>query len=189
MDIDKVFPGHIIRKRDIRSIELSYRRYGRLKATEKKIFDGGKGKYTPLVWKLALHIKATLKKPFKEKYFEIAQDWIVTNKWDDLVNYNQINGRIFCLMNSLVKWDTIEKYLHKELVFEGFIPLSEYNIKDKFGYIITNRRINNDYMILPKKLWDNVKIGKKLTTKYPHYQKLFGYYGITGITKYKYSNI
>ena len=178
MDIDKVFPGHTMTPRSIRSIELSYRRYGKLKATEKKIFDGVKHKYPPTVWKLALHIRFTLHKPLKERYFKIANKWTSLengplSKWNLLVSEYQHNGGIYCIYNASNKnYEELDKFLYKELIFEGFIPLDDYNRVHHKLYISANRLLHGTQLIYPKAF-------------IPYTENIYGMYGIPGITSYK----
>lgn len=82
-------------------------------------------------------------------------------------------------------WLPKDKYLVKALRFQGFVPKSEYKLKDKFAYIMTSRMLENEYWVYPMKLADNYYTLQK--GKYQFYQHLYGKVGIPGITKINYS--
>ncbi len=79
-----------------------------------------------------------------------------------------------------------DDFLCKELSFLGWVKLSEYTKFErknkKYGFFITNRKINGDYWIYPYPYADNSDNQKEL-----FYERFMGLNGIPGITKYKYS--
>lgn len=83
-------------------------------------------------------------------------------------------------------WLPKEKHMIKALIFQGFQPLKDYKLKDKYAYIMTNRMLENDYWVYPVRLADNYKTLQK--GKYQFYQNLYGMVGIPGIIKIRYSN-
>lgn len=78
-----------------------------------------------------------------------------------------------------------ERFLKKELIFRGWVPLSSYKLRSNYTYIMTNRTIEKEYWVYPFRLADNYKTLQK--GKYPFYQDIYGKVGIPGITRIKYS--
>lgn len=170
MDIEKVFPQLTLGTRETRSLLLSYRRYARLKDYEKKMFDKLAHGYSPVVRQIALHIKYKRKKSLKKRYFDIANKWVTTREWLKVkISLNYIQDR----------------YLLKELTFQGFVEIGNIRINPKYGYFVTNRFIRGKLLVYPKKFSDNYYTLKK--TRKPFYQYYMGSYGIPGIIKYCYS--
>lgn len=79
-----------------------------------------------------------------------------------------------------------DKYLKRQLIFMGYVPLSEYKVRSKYCYFITNRMIEGEYWIYPQRFSDNYKTLQK--GKYPYFQDYLGLYGLPGITRTKFSN-
>lgn len=52
----------------------------------------------------------------------------------------------------------------------------------RYGYIMTNRSIEGDTLVYPKKFSDNYYNMRK--GKYPYFQDQLGLYGIPGIIRY-----
>lgn len=179
MDIDKVFRGLTITKRRVRSLELTYRRYYKLKTSEKKIFDTKRCKYTPLVCSLAIELSKITKEPLKGYHFRIASKLI--KPYLNKVTLAAMNDFLICPTSY-----KDSKYLIRELEFQGFIPLSSYKPKfKKYGYFMTNRPLNGVTYIYPKKFGDT---HKALSKGCPYYTEYMGQYGIQGIIKFRYSD-
>jgi hypothetical protein len=183
MDIDKVFPGTTINERKMRLLALSYRRYGHLTALDQKTFNKYKGSYDPRVRSLAMYIAKTLGKPLKERHFKRADK--IFNKVLDMIS-------VFLSTNPYITGVMIkDKYLIKELLFQGFKPITpeEYtrrlSINKRYGFISTCRPIGGNYYIYPTKFADDYT--QMLEGKYPYYLDRLSKIGISGITKYNYS--
>lgn len=158
----------------MRSIILSYRRYGHLTQTEKNIFNRSKPKLRPRVWAIALYLKKVYGTSFKAKYFKEAE------KYTDL--YDEAYIKYMTHINTIP-----DQYLIKQLKWEGWVTLEEYGkLRDKFSYTMTNRKLDSHIWVYPMKFADNYQTLQK--GKYPFYQKYFGDIGIPGITKISYSN-
>lgn len=83
-------------------------------------------------------------------------------------------------------WLPKERHLIKALIFQGFVPASDYKMRSNYAYIMTNRMLENEYWVFPMRLADNYKSLQK--QKYKSYTEVFGKVGIPGIIKIKYSN-
>ena len=196
MDIDRVFPGAIIGKRELRSLILSYRRYGRLKDTEKTLFKNTiyskDGKYfnQPL-WSLALLIKSRLREDLSIRHFKIANRWISRGYYARLLMAFYIKHPGYIVNN--------QKAVYKEFLFQGFVKLENYTDKDlrdkrtktKYDYIMSNRDILGIRFIYPKKMSNNYKLLYKrgqLNTHIKVGQDYYNKIGIPGYTCYRYAN-
>lgn len=200
MDIGKVFPGATIGKRELRSLILSYRRYGKLKDTEKKLFQEiilSKNEYldqpylNQSVWSLALYIKFKLGKPLSLKHFKIAKTWVDTGDFNKLLSKFYITNPNYKVTNL--------KAIYKEFVFQGFVDMSTYTYKDlvdkktktRYDYIMSNIDILGVRFIYPKRLSSNYKILYKRGKRNPQVasgQDYFNRFGIPGYTYYRYAN-
>ncbi len=195
MDIDKVFPGATIGKRELRSLILSYRRYGKLKATEKKLFEkiiSSKDEYlNPQIWSLALHIKFKLREPLSPKHFRVAKRWV------DLGYFSKLESK-FYITNPNYRITHL-KALYKEFIFRGFVDIRTYTDKDlidrktktRYDYIISNIDILGVRFIYPKRLSSNYKILYKRGIRNPKVANgndYFNRFGIPGYTWYRYAN-
>lgn len=178
MDTGKVFPGLTMSKSKERSLRLSYRRYARLKDSQKRKFEKFAPGYSPMVWQIALAIKAQLGTPLKRKYFKIAQKWIESGDWDK-VELNMLSNGFNCSQVN-------DRYLYKELIFQGFVDASSVKLNSKYGYFMTNRLVNNKLLVYPKKLGDSYYNLRK--GKHPHFSSQMGLYGIPGIIRYSASS-
>ena len=76
-----------------------------------------------------------------------------------------------------------EKYLLRQLRFMGYVPLSTYKIRSGYAYFMTNRMLEGEYYVYPKRFADNYRTLQK--GKYPYYMPYMGLYGLPGITKLK----
>lgn len=75
-----------------------------------------------------------------------------------------------------------DRYILKELIFQGFVEINDIRINPKYGYFVTNRFIRGKLLVYPKKFSDNYYTLKK--SRKPFYQNYTGNYGIPGIIKY-----
>lgn len=76
-----------------------------------------------------------------------------------------------------------DKYIIKQLEFMGWVPESEYRIRDKYAYFITNKRLEGNYYIYPKRFSDSYATKNK--AEFYHYY--MGLIGLPGITRVQYS--
>lgn len=79
-----------------------------------------------------------------------------------------------------------DKYLKRQLLFMGYQPISWIKMRSSYLYFMTNRMLEGEYLVFPKRFSDNYKTLKK--GKYPYYQPYMGLMGIPGITKTRFSN-
>lgn len=79
-----------------------------------------------------------------------------------------------------------DKYLKRQLLFMGYQPISWIKMRSSYLYFMTNRMLEGEYLVFPKRFSDNYKTLKK--GKYPYYQPYMGLMGIPGITKIRFSN-
>lgn len=79
-----------------------------------------------------------------------------------------------------------DKYLKRQLLFMGYQPMSWVKMRSSYLYFMTNRMLEGEYLVFPKRFSDNYKTLKK--GKYPYYQPYMGLMGIPGITKTRFSN-
>lgn len=79
-----------------------------------------------------------------------------------------------------------ERFIKKSLLFQGFVSLDKVKIRKAYAHIMTNRMIENQYLVYPIRLADNYKTMQK--GKYKFYTEYFGKVGIPGIIKIRYSN-
>lgn len=79
-----------------------------------------------------------------------------------------------------------DKYLVKELIFQGFVPIENFKINSRYGYFRTNRPIGGKFYIYPMKFSDDYSTLRR--GKYPYYINNMGLIGIPGLTRYQYSN-
>lgn len=200
MDIDKVFPGATIGKRELRSLILSYRRYGKLKDTEKKLFEKiilSKDEHldqpylNPRIWSLALHIKFKLCRPLSPKHFKIAKTWVDKGYLNKILSKFYITHPNYRVTNL--------RAIYREFIFQGFVDIRTYTDKNlvdsktktRYDYIMSNRDILGIRFIYPKRLSSNYKILYKRGIRNP--KVVYGYtyfenFGIPGYTCYRYSN-
>lgn len=197
MDIDRVFPGAIIGKRELRSLILSYRRYGRLKDTEKTLFKSiiyskeDNEYFNQPLWSLALFIKSKLREDLSLRHFKIAKRWISRGYYSRLLMtfYKENPGYI---VNN-------QKAVYKEFLFQGFVKLENYIDKDlrdkrtktRYDYIMSNQDILGIRFIYPKKMSSNYKLLYKQGQRNTNIKLGQDYYnkiGIPGYTCYRYAN-
>lgn len=79
-----------------------------------------------------------------------------------------------------------DKYLKRQLLFMGYQPMSWIKMRSSYLYFMTNRMLEGEYLVFPKRFSDNYKTLKK--GKYPYFQPYMGLMGIPGITKTRFSN-
>lgn len=79
-----------------------------------------------------------------------------------------------------------DKYLKRQLLLLGYKPISEVKMRSKYAYFMTNRMLEGEYLVYPKRFSDHYKSLHK--GKYPFYEPYMGKMGIPGITKISYSN-
>lgn len=79
-----------------------------------------------------------------------------------------------------------DKYLKRQLLFMGYQPISWIKMRSSYLYFMTNRMLEGEYLVFPKRFSDNYKTLKK--GKYPYFQPYMGLIGIPGITKTRFSN-
>lgn len=79
-----------------------------------------------------------------------------------------------------------DKYLVKELIFQGFVPIEDFKINSRYGYFRTNRPVDGKFYIYPMKFSDDYSTLRR--GKYPYYINNMGLIGIPGLTRYQYSN-
>lgn len=154
--------------------------YGKLEASDQRIFNKYSQEYPPVIRSIALYIKVYIKpeKPFKAKYFDIAEE--LFPYYTELCKEFLDNHPFYSIQFK------DQDIMEKELRFRGFVPENEYKTKpSKFGYFITNRSINGQKFIYPKRFINTYDT--KLMSKYPMYDKYMGMYGIRGLTRYQYS--
>ena len=73
-----------------------------------------------------------------------------------------------------------EKYIYKELLFQGFIKESDFKKKRKCNYIISNRQIMGNLLIFPM----HGALNHNLIIKgYPNIYTLNDKIGLSGYTK------
>lgn len=173
MDKDKAYLPIISGERDYISVNLCYRIYRHLSQKEKDSFDSIANEYPPLVRALALYVHKSKGIPFSRKLFNI----MLTKGID---TFDEASLRFIGYLPK-------ERFLKKALIFQGFVPLSQYKIRDKYSYIMTNRMIEGEYYIYPLRLSDDYRTLQK--GKYQFYTNLYGKVGIPGIIRIKYSNI
>lgn len=84
-----------------------------------------------------------------------------------------------------------DKYLEKQFIYRGYIPLTRDNYlkyekkANKYCYITSNRPINGTWYIFPRKYTNNYYLLKR---NIPDIHSSFGLIGIPGYTKINYSN-
>ena len=178
MAIDQVFQDIILSKRKVRSLGLSYRIYGHLKDSDQKIFNKYKYSYPPLIRSIALHLFKKSNKSFNKAYFKQAEELCprLINLYRDFIIKNGIYSSQF----------KADKYIVKELVFQGFVPMEDFKLNSRYGYFRTNRRIEGKFYIYPMKFSDDYSTLRR--GKYPYYINYLGLIGIPGLIKYQYSN-
>lgn len=164
----------ISEKRDWNSINLSYRRLKRISGKEISEWNYYQGstdfEINPRIRQIALFLKKKYKIKFNHILFIKAKDF--------LSQYDKLSVKFSGVLPK-------DRYIKKELISQGFVPLSSYKTHKRYAYIITNRKIEDDFYIYPRKFSDNYEILKK--GKYPNIHNHFMYYGIPGIIKIKYS--
>lgn len=79
-----------------------------------------------------------------------------------------------------------DKYLKRQLLFMGYQPISRVKMRSSYLYFMTNKMLEGEYLVFPKRFSDNYKTLKK--GKYPYFQSYMGLMGIPGITKTRFSN-
>lgn len=126
--------------------------------------------YPPRIWQLALYLKKVYGIGFKKMLFDKAFDYLEDFDKASL-KYPHIN--------------ILDRYIIEELRFEGWVPLNKYKMRDKFAYIMTNRKLESDFWVYPVKLSDNYETMKK--GKHLSYQEVFGKVGFPGLTKLSFS--
>lgn len=158
---------------------LSYRRYQKLSQKEKDEFDKYKNQYLPNVWALALLVAYKKGIPFNHRLFERCQKIKDDKEWYDEQHTYQ-KGEI---PKQPVTYDIKDEYLEQELIFQGFVPIDQYNIKIGYVYIATNRSINGKFYIYPKRFYGPKCYGKlEKIQKYPVVWDYYESIGIPGIT-------
>lgn len=68
----------------------------------------------------------------------------------------------------------------------GYVPQSSIKIRSNYAYFLSNRMLEGEYLVYPKRFSDNYKSLQK--DKHPFYQDYMGLMGIPGATKIKYSH-
>lgn len=79
-----------------------------------------------------------------------------------------------------------DKYTIRELQWELWKPLSQYKIRDKYAYFMTNRKLDSEIWVYPIRFSDNYETSKK--GKYRSYTEMMGKLGFPGLTKISYSD-
>ena len=177
MDIGKVFPGGTISKRRGRSFVLSYRRFAHLKVSQKKKYEKFALGYSIPVRQLALWMAKYQGKSLRRRFFRIAQ------KIHDSKEYQEFITKYFYEFSAN---GIPDRYLYKELIFQGFVDINSIKLNPRYGYFMINRLIEGVLFVYPKKFSDNYSTLRK--GKYPYFQDYMGLYGIPGITRYSSSS-
>nr|DAV30269.1 MAG TPA: hypothetical protein [Caudoviricetes sp.] len=120
----------------------------------------------PNVKGLALKYKSITKKPIEK-----CLRWAKRNykKYIHYLNYE----------DHYRKYETEDKYIFKELIFQGFVLEEDFKRLPGFHYIVTNRRILGKKLIYPLHCaYDS----KKLNKGYPWIYEILGYVGLPRYT-------
>lgn len=173
LDNGRAFHPSISTKRDYRSVILSYRIYKRLPEKEKLIFNSCMMNYTPIVGCLALWFRS------KCKYLTMNNIIFIKVQREYLEEFEKAALKF-------VGYLPKDKYLKRQLLFMGYQPISWIKMRSSYLYFMTNRMLEGEYLVFPKRFSDNYKTLKK--GKYPYFQSYMGLMGIPGITKTRFSN-
>lgn len=145
--------------------DLGYRRFKKLTPEEKRIYT--KSNLYPLEKELALKYKKV-----SGKTIEQSLKW-AKRKYNKFIKY--LNTIDDCR-----NYEYNEKYIYKELLFQGFIKESEFKKKRKCNYIISNRQIMGNLLIFPM----HGALNHNLIIKgYPNIYTLNDKIGLSGYTK------
>lgn len=195
MDIDKVFPGATIKRRELRYLILSYKRYGKLKDIEKNLFQkiiSSRSKYNnSQVWSLALCIRFKLGEVLSVKHFRVAYKWYSKGHYHKLLSD-------FYTKNPNYRVKSL-KAVYKEFIFQGFVRLEDYTTRDlrnkrvftRYDYIMSNIDILGTRFIYPIRLSSNYKILYKRGIRNPKIfngMDYFNRFGVPGYTCYRYAS-
>lgn len=159
-------------KRDYRSILLSYRRYNKLSQGEKNQFNLDCLNHPPRIWQIALFLTKVYHIKFNRILFKKAYDFLEDFDKASLKFQNQV----------IIP----DKYLIRELRWELWKPLSDYKIRNKYAYFMTNRKLDSEIWVYPIRFSDNYETSKK--GKYQSYTEMMGKLGFPGLTKISYSD-
>jgi len=177
MVTDKVSHGLIIRKGRIKSFYQSYKRFSKLKDIDQKYFKEWYH-YTPYIRSLALLYYVRSKDDrLSAKHFKKA-----------ICNYIKVKADmdLYIVENNYIPANHLkDSEIEEELIYQGFIPLSNISINQRFGYLMSNRPINGTTYVYPYKFADDYN---RIRKGYPIYSDFIGYIGIPGIIKYQYSH-
>lgn len=173
MDIGKVFPGGTINRRKGRLFVLSYRRFARLGELQKMKYEKFALGYSTPVRQIVLWMVGKQGKSLKKRLFRIAQKIYDSQEFKsfELTHFTELSA------NGIP-----DKYLYRELIFQGFVDATTIKLNPKYGYFITNRLIDGKLLVYPKKFSDNYSTIRK--QKHPYFQNYMGLYGIPGIIRY-----
>lgn len=171
--------------KDVRSIGLSYRRYGRLNEKQKNKFD-------------------KLRSLEKYKYHGEALGILLYYTYKGLLNISrgsmeiilgnltkikrrmldiQLNGSSFITKHWLTK--NIEKKVTRQFLFLGFVPLNEFRLRHGYAYMSSSRSLDGVTYIYPMRLVDDYR---KMRPGYFQWQQIFENNGIPGYTRIWYSH-
>ena len=182
-DIDLASVLDIYSLTDIRRINLSYRRYANLSESEKKILSSTDMVKSSIIGDLTIHLlkrkKWTIKKSIRR-----ATKYVKNGLYGKfLEEFTKFNGNSIPYIK--------DKYLEKQFIYRGYIPLTRDNYHkyekkaNKYCYITSNRPINGTWYIFPRKYTNNYYLLKR---NIPDIHSSFGLIGIPGYTKINYSN-
>lgn len=160
MDIKELFPKNTLSKRIVRSITLSHRLYRHLSEEEKNLFDEYSKIYPSDIWAFAIIISKKQKKTLRKKHFKLAKIYypkLIKSTYGITKDGSFNPGNIIHEVNHFIK----DKYLIKELIFRGFVPIGNRITQHKrYGYLATNRPLEGNYYQYNKKYYANPKPGK-----------------------------
>lgn len=128
--------------------------------------------HPPRIWQIALFLSKVYHIKFNRILFKKAYDFL-----DD---FGEASLRF---QNQVIIPD---KYIIRELQWELWKPLSDYKIRDKYAYFMTNRKLDSEIWVYPIRFSDNYETSKK--GKYQSYTEMIDKLGFPGLTKISYSD-
>ena len=170
MKIEESVAQKICGAKPYRRFALTYRRYKRLSKAEKKDFDAYKDNYTPREWRGAFMVMYYQHVPFHHRLFRMVKRLYDLPSIEFMAKYRTVT-RLDLFNMPYYK----QKYLKKELKFQGFVMDNKFNKNTRF-HIESNQKIEGHIYILDKEI-----------NEYIEAQNIFSCYGIPGFTKWNWS--
>lgn len=130
--------------------------------------------HPPRIWQIALFLTKVYHIKFNRILFKKAYDFLDDFGEASLKFQNQV----------IIP----DKYLIRELQWELWKPLSDYKIRNKYAYFMTNRKLDSEIWVYPIRFSDNYETSKKGKYQYQSYTEMMGKLGFPGLTKISYSD-